>query len=201
MLLLSATRVQRHGLSFVGVTDDQMSRWSSSFAEEVFHWHYGSSSLVIAQMWFDLQQGEFQGASLSEKDNSIPGFKRFLLADFFLWTYPKNSALTATRFGVARRDCYGQNLWKWIAKIAALMPGKIKWKESLGDPNGSDFVGTIDCTDCGMWERAHDFKYNINKGLFTKKKVVLDLSTKSSWTLQRQSACPSLDQFVPENMT
>ena len=135
----------------------------------MFHRHYGSSSLVISEMWFDLQQGEYPGASLTKEENSLKGFKKFMTAHFFLWTYPKNAQLTASCFKIAVRHCQGKPLWDWIIKIAALLPKKIFWDDSLGDLDGCPFIGTIDDVDCGMWEKQAHHKYNLDKLFFSKK--------------------------------
>jgi hypothetical protein len=39
--------------------------------------------------------------------------------------------------------------------MQALKPRKIPWDPSLGDPDGSPFIGTIDGTDCKIWEPKH----------------------------------------------
>ena len=166
MLLLLPDRVLELGLGCVGVHECQMNKWSEGFRKEVFHWHCGSSPTVLSRMWFDLQQG----GHLSEKQNTCAGFKRHCIAHFFLWTCPKNAGLMATRFNTCRKHCCGKMLWDWIGKIMALMPAVIKWDDSLGDPDKSPFVGTTDCTDCGMWEKSARHHFNTDKSCCSKKK-------------------------------
>jgi DDE superfamily endonuclease len=168
-MLLDERRVTELGLGYVGVFALKHKIMSETFSKEVFHWHYGSSPLVVARMWFDLQQGEFPRASLSPKDNSLIGFKLFMTAIFFLWAYPRNAGLTASRFHQCIRNCKGEPLWRWIRKIEALKQKKIKWDRSLGDPNKSTFVGTIDDTDCRMWEKRAHHNMNIDKSFYSQK--------------------------------
>ena len=138
---------------------------TEKFREEVFHWHYGSSPLVVSSIWYDMQQGGY----LSFKQNSLKGFKMYMASHFFLWVYPKNAGLTATRFRMCVKYCKGQHLWEWIRKFTALAEETIKWDESLASKNKSDFVASVDCTDCKTWEPRAHFHYNIDKSFFSKK--------------------------------
>ena len=168
MLLLPA-KVLELGLAYVGVHREQQLGMSENFRNEVFGWHYGSSSLDIAEMWFDLQQGEHEGAYLTPKENTLKGFKMYMSAHFFLWAYPKNAGLMSTRFRHAVKNCKGAPFWRWIGKIAALLPKKIFWDESLGDPDKSAFVGSIDCTDVRVWEKRAHHTMNIDRSFFSEK--------------------------------
>ena len=170
MPLLNARKVMEIGLEYIGVFITFQNRMSEALREEVFHRHYGSPPLVIAEMWFDLQQGEYPGASLiTPKEDSMQGFKAFMTAHFFLWVYPKNAGLTSSRFNTCIRNCRGEPLWNWIRKIAALQQKKIKWDDSLGDPTKSPFIGTIDDVDCKFWEKRAHHNMNIDKSFFSEK--------------------------------
>lgn len=146
-----------------------MNKWSDSFKDEVFQWHYGSAPMDVAEIWFDLQAGEIPGASLNKHENSIVGFKRFMMAHFYLWVYPKNAGLIATRFGMCKTYCQGEHLHKWIRKIAALCEKKIKWDPDIGREGSSKWVCSIDCTDVRTWEKRHHFHLNVDRTLWTKK--------------------------------
>ena len=167
--LLLPDKVLEMGLEYVRVFKVQQDNMSENFRQEIFCWHYGSTSLDLAEMWYDLQQGEYEGASLDVKENSFSGFKMFMTAHFFLWTYPKNAGLTATRFRHAIKNCKGSPLWNWIRKIAALLPKKIYWDKSVERPEASAFVGSIDCTDCRVWEPRAHHHMNIDKSYFSEK--------------------------------
>jgi hypothetical protein len=179
MLLLSPS-VLKMGLKYINVFEEQQKSMTPSFREEVFHWHYGSSSLVVAQMFYDLQQGGF----LSPKQNTLKGFKRYMIAHFFLWIYPKNAGVTSTQFGVCQRYCKGDPLWTWIRKIEALMTNVIMWDDSLGSEYKSAYAGSVDCTDCKMWEKRHHHHLNIDKTFYSKKtnsaalkyEIILDIT-------------------------
>jgi len=177
-------KVIRFGLEYIGLPKERQSSMSQAFKEQVFHWHYGSNPLDIAEIWYDLQQNQYEGAFLTDKENTLKGFKRYMIAHFFLWTYPRNAGLMSTRFDIAERYCRGQELWKWIKKIAALAAKKIKWDYSLGDPEKSAFVGSIDCVDCKIWEKRSHYHLNIDSGLCSHKmshaalkyEIVMDIS-------------------------
>mmetsp|Transcript_1739 Transcript_1739/g.3859 ORF Transcript_1739/g.3859 Transcript_1739/m.3859 type:complete len:90 (-) Transcript_1739:3711-3980(-) len=57
----------------------------ANWQEEEFKAHYGASSQVIANQWFDLCTTEIEEARLSPKEKSSEGFKRFMMAHFFMW--------------------------------------------------------------------------------------------------------------------
>ena len=124
-----------------------------------FHKHFGSSPLDIAQMWSNLCELE---GKLKPKEKSMRGFNRFLMAIFWLWTYPKNSSLMASRFKVCKDYCQGKHLWTWIQRVADLKEQKIKWDDSLDDPAGEIFVVSADGVDFRTWEKKHD-KFNIDQ--------------------------------------
>jgi hypothetical protein len=168
-MLLNERRVNELGLDYMGLFALKHKKMTEAFSKEVFHWHYGSSPLVVAEMWYDLQQGEYPGASLSAKDNSLNGFKMYMTALFFLWAYPRNAGLTSSRFHQCIRNCKGEPLWRWIRKIEALKHKKIKWDHSLGDPKKSAFVATIDDTDCRIWEKRAHHDMNIDKSFYSQK--------------------------------
>jgi hypothetical protein len=63
---------------------------------EDFKAHYGSSPLVIVAIWHDLQDTSIKEAKLEKEEKSVKGFKWFMIAHFFLWTYPKNVNLMKT---------------------------------------------------------------------------------------------------------
>ena len=79
----------------------------------------------------------------------------FLIAHFFLWTYPKNAGLLASRFQICSSHAQGEPLWTWIRKIAALKALKIVWDPRLNNMDPEFCVVTIDGTDFRTWERKH----------------------------------------------
>ena len=129
----------------------------------MFQQHYGSSSLVVAAIWYDLWTTEIQAAKLTGEEKSQQGFKRFMMVLFFLWTYPKNRGLIQTRFKMCRNYCGGKRLWEWIEKIAALKDEVIIWEDELNDPDTETFILSVDCTDLRTWEPSSHPFLNIDK--------------------------------------
>jgi hypothetical protein len=151
-MLLSPTDVMKKGLKYCGV---HCFKTSAAANTKKFHKHYGSSPLDLANMWYDLTTTDIPGAQLEQSDKSENGFKMFMVAHHFLWTYPKNASQLASRFGICERYSRGEPLWKWIKKIAALKAKKIVWDDSLNDANTQIFVISVDGIDFRMWEKKH----------------------------------------------
>lgn len=122
-----------------------------------FHKHFGSSPLDIAEIWYDMCHSESDDPKilLSEKEKSDKGFNRFLAAVYWLWTYPKNASLLASRFAISVDYACGKEFWKWVRRIEALKTKKIVWDDSLDDPNLEVFAISADGVDFLMWERKH----------------------------------------------
>jgi hypothetical protein len=182
-MLLVVDDVLSRGLKHVKVDQWRQDQISHSHQLCLFRKHYGSSPLDLAEMWYHLQVGDTPGATLSQADDSTRGFKFFCMAHYFLWNNPKNSENLSTRFDVCERYCRGEPLWRWIVKIAALRAKKIVWPDSLADPAGPRFIGTIDGVDCKIQEPSDHPTLNIDKSYWSKKvnhaglkyEVVMDL--------------------------
>lgn len=143
-------------------------RKSKKTLEAKFHKEYGSSSFDLAQMWFDLCRTDIPEAKLKAKDQSESGFKCFLVAHHFLWTYPKNADVLADNFNMCEKYARGKKLWKWVAKIAALKGKKIVWNPEFEDEKSAIFIISIDGTDFRIWETKHA-TLPIDRGIFSKK--------------------------------
>jgi hypothetical protein len=151
-MLLSPADVMKMGLRYLQL---EFRRLSEERQNEEFHKHYGSSPMDLANMWYDLTVTDIVEARVSQKEQCDTGVRMFLVAHFFLWTYPKNSNLLASRFRICERYARGEPLWKWIRRIAALKAKKIVWDPRLNDQNSEIFVVTIDGTDFRIWEKKH----------------------------------------------
>lgn len=114
---------------------------------EEFHSHYGSMPFVLANIWADLCETNINEARLDDNEKSEKGFKRFMMAHYFLWVYPKNANLMARRFDVCLRSLQGEDLWRWPKKIAALKAIKIVWSERFNDPDTEIFQFSLDSLD------------------------------------------------------
>lgn len=119
---------------------------------DAFKSQYGTHPDILAEVWFDVQQGD-----LDESDQSEAGFKSFLMANYFLWTYPKNSRVLGQSFGICERYSRGNPIWRWVAKIRGLKASKIVWPERLDSPDTEIFVISVDGKDFKIWEKKHPF--------------------------------------------
>lgn len=163
-MLLAPSEVLKKGLHYCGIRNlKKKSSFSKAANEKLFCQHYGSTPLVIADIWYDLTVTELEDNEKSEK-----GFKMFMAAIHFLWTYPKNSNLLASRFHISERNSRGEPLWKWIKKVQSLKAKKIVWDSSLDDPNTQIFITTVDGTDCRIWEKKHPH-LPVDKKFFSQK--------------------------------
>ena len=167
--ILTPKKVLSYGLSYIGVEALRQDKMGETFREQVFHWHYGSTSLVIADMWYSLQQGDYAGASLTDKENNLHGFKRFMMANYFLWVYPRNSGITAVTFNICERYCRGDDMHRWVKKIAKLYPKKIKWNNDFGRPSASQFMASEYGIDCKVWEKRSHILESQDTKLFSQK--------------------------------
>jgi hypothetical protein len=152
MQLQTPSLILRQGLRVLGIRSQGRTNEAQTHD---FHKHFGSKPLDMADMWYDLTTTTIPGAALTLEEKSAAGLKRFCIAHHFLWTYPKNVNIMASRFKICEKYARGQKLWDWVAKIGALHAKKIGWLPRLNDPNSETFILTVDGTDFRMWERKH----------------------------------------------
>jgi hypothetical protein len=153
VVLFSARDVLQKGLKLAQV---DAHRKSAKWQLQQFHAHYGSDPIDLANIWYDLTMTDIAKAKLSAKEKSENGFRMFMISNFFLWTYPKSSKITASRFKIYEGYCRGETLWKWVGKIAALKEKKIVWDARLDSVDSEVFIVTVDGTDFRMWEKKHN---------------------------------------------
>lgn len=132
-----------------------------------FRSHFGSSPLDLASMWYDMCNLP-DIVSLPPKQKSRKGAKSFLMAHYFLWTYPKNAKILASTFGICECLARGKYVWDWVERIAALKEAKIVWPDSFDSPDGPTFILSVDGTDCRTWEKK-DKKFPRDKKACSKK--------------------------------
>ena len=166
MMFIDPPKCLELGLTFVQISAAEQSLMSAAAKLHEFRSFYGSTPLDIAEMWYDLKHHGI----LTEKDISMTGFKKYMVAHYYLYSYPRNATQTKRIFKACKDYVTGKHLWGMIANIASLLPHRIYWDESLGDPDKSVFVASVDCTDCAIWEKRHHHHTNMDTSLYTKKK-------------------------------
>jgi hypothetical protein len=100
MDIIVAPQCLELGLQYIGINLGEQQLMSAAHKLETFQSFYGATPLDIAEIWYDLQQGHFPAASLTPEENSLRGFKQYMIAHFFLFSYPRNSVQTSVLFGV-----------------------------------------------------------------------------------------------------
>ena len=164
-MFLSVRDVLDKGLRYLNV--DVERRMSKDRRIEKFHKHFGSSPLVLATIWYDLTGTEIPGAKLSKMEKQR-GFKMFMVAHHYLWTYERNADLLASRWAMCETYAKGKHLWVWVERIAALKEKVIVWpKKWVGNNNVEIYCISIDGMDYDAWEQKHP-TLPINKGQCSK---------------------------------
>lgn len=133
-------------------------RWSEATRTLEFHRHYGSSPLDIADIWYDLVNDDRYlppELKLSDKEKTEKGFKRYVIAHFWLWTYPKNACLLASRFKLCERSCRGEDVWIWIKRMAAMKSKKISMEHVDSDEHIEFLALSTDGVDFLLREEYH----------------------------------------------
>ena len=105
---------------------------------------------------------------LDPKEKGEKGAKYLLMAHHFLWVYPKNAELLASRFGVCSKLASGKSLMRWLTRIVALRASKIVWPDAFEENNSEVFLITVDTTDFKTWEKKHP-RFNIDRSYYSKK--------------------------------
>jgi hypothetical protein len=167
------------GLGYIGIGREQQIKMSHKVKAEDFKAHYGSSPLVIANIWHDLCHTSIKGARLEEKKTSEKGFKQYMLAHFHLWLYPKNvNLLMKTRLKICKRYLEGKELWYWPTKIGTLKDKKIVWSSDLNSYNTAIIALSVDGVNYQSWEKKHP-TLNKDPSFYDHKKIPVVSSMRS----------------------
>lgn len=158
-MLLSLNEALMHGLLILGISENHQGSMGGNKNRQVFKEMYGSSVVVITDIWHDLMNTDVANASCVPAEKTLDGYKYFLMANCFLFGYPRNATwLRILFFPIGEKETRGEPLWRWVRKIQALLPTKIKfldrWSDN-DDPNCELFIIGVDGTDCKTWERKH----------------------------------------------
>ena len=100
-MFLTARDVLVKGLKCVGYDYCAIAKLKNKALVKRFKAHFEYSSLVIAEMWYNLCQGDVAKAKLPKEDKNVRGFKRFLHAHYWLFTRPKNRFISMSHFGLS----------------------------------------------------------------------------------------------------
>jgi hypothetical protein len=160
-MYLTVEDVRCISLGYFGIS---RRRLSLEMANEQVKKHLGSFPIDLAEMWHDLC------TEIPIKERKMRGFKQFIMTHFWLWNYPKNADVMASRFKVSKRYCQGEPIHRWVKRIAALKSKKIVWDPQIEDPNRSCFAGSIDGTDFRQEEKQHPNMTRDNKECSVKFK-------------------------------
>lgn len=133
-----------------------------------FRKHYGVSPRVVAVIWNDLCTVNIGDLKLKEKEKNQRGFGALLMVIHFMFVYPRNSHVLASRFGVNDKYASGKHFWTWASRVAALKETVIRFPEEFGDPNGRPFIMTLDCRDHKCWEKKHP-RFNLDAAYSSQK--------------------------------
>jgi len=164
--VLSPNAVLEKGLEFVNAK--VTARCSDDGKKAMFQKLYGSSPLVLATQWYDLITTDIRDAKLEEKDKSMAGFKRFMIAHNFLWEYHKNAQCLAARFHMCERLARGEPVWFWVRKIAALKVKKIVWPAGFSRADGEKLPYTVDGVDFHTKEKSNE-TLNVDRKYYSVK--------------------------------
>ena len=120
VVILTSHELMQHGLVWAGYDRLRQQRVQGSTNIERFKTKYGSTPLVCAQIWEDLQTTEIPEAHV---DGAYLDLKYFLVAKNWLFRYPTDEEQAAS-FGSCSTTV---RKWKWfyVQKIAALKVQKV----------------------------------------------------------------------------
>ena len=82
----------------------------------LFKTHCGSDPIQLAHVWHDIMTSTESG--ITSEDMSPKGFKKFLIANYFLWVCPRNRQLLAGAFNTSVRQVEG-DLLVWSLVVAS----------------------------------------------------------------------------------
>ena len=116
VFLLTPKDALKRGLCYVRVASKNV---SPKNAYSLFRKFFGCSPIDTATLWHDLV------GTLEQKDQGEKGFFQFMMAQHFLWAYPKNADILANTFSVCEKYARGNHLWSMIKAIAKLMGKKL----------------------------------------------------------------------------
>lgn len=155
MTIYTPDEIMKLGLQMVGRDHHMQQRVQRSSNVRDFQDSFGSSPLVCALIWEDLNATEVASAQLLRHLSP----DKFLMAMFFLKRYPVGKML-AGRFKVCAKTA-SKWAWYFATKIQALKEKKIVWPAEWteGHPNFRNtptFLYSVDGVHCRTPEYKHE---------------------------------------------
>jgi hypothetical protein len=155
MLIKTAPEILQEGLELVGVSIQRQARASNHTLEDRFKSHYGSSSLVLAEILADLQTTNISEARIDVLKKQQ--LKYYFQAHRLLTKYETQEDRASTFGNSIRTD----QDWSWlfVEKIAALKAAKVSWPADWVDGNGNPNLLlplTVDCSHFATFELQTD---------------------------------------------
>ena len=167
---LSPNDFCRMGLQFAKMTLPEQETKGVAKCYDLFRALYGSPPEVLSDLWEDLCITNIAAARVPVHEQNPKGLKMYLIANYFLWTYPRSAKLIEAHFApIAEIDTRGRPLWKWIDRIAAILPDKIQWLPALDDPNEPAFIVSVDGVHCRTDERRDHPLFPMNRARYSQK--------------------------------
>jgi len=162
-LFFTPKQVLEKGLEFAGI------EWwtrSEEANQKTFKALFGKNENVLAAVWFDIC--DLRSHMLDPKD-AKGNLRSFMKANFFLWSYPKNSEIFGAQFGENEKYCRGKYVWYWIELMADVATSKFMFDEAAAqDPNGPSFAYSGDGVEFHAFEPKHP-TLNKDKSYFSYK--------------------------------
>jgi hypothetical protein len=152
MLIKTAAEILQEGLQLVGRGPERQARCCGRTNEKCFKGHYGSSSVVCAQILADLQTTDIAEAHISVKKQQL---KYYFAAHHLLAKYETRED-RASAFGSCVRSDQDWT-WTFIEKISALKMAKIMWPADWVDGSMNILLPiTVDASHFATFELQTD---------------------------------------------
>jgi hypothetical protein len=121
MIILTALEMQGEGLTLAGFDAKWQGRVGDKRNAQRFVESFGSTPAVCAVIWHDLQTTDIPSARINPR--SVKQVKKFLVAMYYLYNYPKEKNIPGT-LKICERNAR-EIVWEYAAKLRALKEEKV----------------------------------------------------------------------------
>jgi hypothetical protein len=94
MIILTAQEMQQEGLAVAGFDVKHQERVGDKRNKQRFVENFGSTPAVCTVIWHDLQSTDIPSARINPR--SVKQVKKFLVAMYYLYNYPKEKNIPGT---------------------------------------------------------------------------------------------------------